>query len=128
MFPEIARFTRTHAEWRDDATIEDRLVALADKVWKGRREEDLEHLVIVEIAEVTGDERWEVFSQLDAVQSFYLVTDEGRRYAIPSAEVLTKLGYTPGNATPVPANVLQLIPEGPVLDPTRAAKPAREDQ
>ncbi|MFG1957655.1 type VII secretion protein EccB [Nonomuraea sp. NPDC049028] len=61
--------------------------------------------------------------QLDAVQSYYLVTDEGRRYAVPNADVLGKLGYDAKRATPVPANVLQLIPEGPVLDPARAAKP-----
>jgi type VII secretion protein EccB len=61
--------------------------------------------------------------QLNAVQAYYLVTDEGRRYAVPNADVLTKLGYDAKTATPVPANVLQLIPEGPVLDPARAAKP-----
>ncbi|MDX3106451.1 type VII secretion protein EccB [Nonomuraea angiospora] len=64
--------------------------------------------------------------QLNAVQSFYLVTAEGRRYAVPGADVLAKLGYAPGQATPVPANVLQLIPEGPVLDPARAARPLLE--
>ncbi|MFC5823955.1 type VII secretion protein EccB [Nonomuraea insulae] len=62
--------------------------------------------------------------QLDVVQSYYLVTPEGRRYAVPGADVLNKLGYDASQATPVPVNVLQLIPEGPVLDPARAAKPA----
>ncbi|GAA3534088.1 type VII secretion protein EccB [Nonomuraea rosea] len=62
-------------------------------------------------------------AQLDVVQSYYLVTAEGRRYAVPGKDVLGKLGYTPGQAAPVPMNVLQLIPEGPVLDPSRAAKP-----
>jgi hypothetical protein len=61
--------------------------------------------------------------RIDAVQSYYLVTDEGRRYAVPGADVLAKLGYDAARATPVPAAVLQLIPEGPVLDPARAALP-----
>ncbi|MEV0380485.1 type VII secretion protein EccB [Nonomuraea sp. NPDC050643] len=64
--------------------------------------------------------------QLTAVQSYYLITPEGRRYAVPGTDVLAKLGYAAGQATPVPANVLQLIPEGPVLDPARAAKPVLE--
>jgi type VII secretion protein EccB len=66
--------------------------------------------------------------QLDAVQSYYLLTPEGRRYAVPSTEVLGRLGYRAAQATPVPANVLQLIPEGPVLDPARAAKPVLEEE
>lgn len=65
--------------------------------------------------------------QLNAVQSYYLITPEGRRYAVPGTDVLAKLGYDAGQATPVPANLLQLIPEGPVLDPARAAKPVLED-
>ncbi|AQZ65378.1 unnamed protein product [[Actinomadura] parvosata subsp. kistnae] len=62
--------------------------------------------------------------RLDAVQSYYLVTQDGRRYAVPGTDVLEKLGYQAAQATPVPVNLLQLIPEGPVLDPARAAKPA----
>ncbi|MEV0823096.1 type VII secretion protein EccB [Nonomuraea rubra] len=62
--------------------------------------------------------------QAAAVQSYYLVTQEGRRYAVPGTDVLQKLGYQAAQATPVPMNLLQLIPEGPVLDPARAAKPA----
>lgn len=61
--------------------------------------------------------------QLKAVRSYYLITQEGRRHAVPSAQALGKLGYAPSQAAPVPLNLLQLIPEGPVLDPARAAKP-----
>ncbi|MFC4006064.1 type VII secretion protein EccB [Nonomuraea purpurea] len=64
--------------------------------------------------------------QLNAVQSYYLITPDGRRFAVPGTDVLGKLGYSAGQATPVPANMLQLIPEGPVLDPARAAKPVLE--
>jgi hypothetical protein len=66
--PEKARFARTHARWNaDDATFEDLLVTLADKVWKGRREEDLERQIVGRIASVTRLPPWEVFMRLDEI-------------------------------------------------------------
>ena len=59
-----ARFARTHAKW-NGASIEDQLVSLADKIWKGRRQADLEQLVVARIAAVTGDEAWNIFMSLD---------------------------------------------------------------
>jgi hypothetical protein len=42
----LARFAATHGSWADpERGLEDRLVSLADQVWKGRREESLEALV-----------------------------------------------------------------------------------
>jgi len=38
---------------------------LADKLWKGKREADLELCVIDEIALRTGLSRWDIFAQLD---------------------------------------------------------------
>ena len=66
--PPRARFARTHARWNaDDATLEDQLVALADKIWKGRREEDLERCLVSRLASITGVAAWEVFSRLDEI-------------------------------------------------------------
>lgn len=66
--PNLSRFAVTHARWSDaEATMEDRLVALADKLWKGKREERLEAALIDEIASATGRERWEVFATFDEV-------------------------------------------------------------
>jgi hypothetical protein len=77
--PHVARFARTHAAWNAaDATIEDLFVALADKVWKGRREVDLEQLLIDRIASETGDERWEVFAQLDEMLAAAASEADGR--------------------------------------------------
>jgi ESX secretion system ATPase EccB len=57
-----------------------------------------------------------------AVSTFYLVT-EGRRFALQSTDVAQKLGYVPqADAIAVPANVVALIPNGPLLDPTAAAR------
>ncbi|MCA9096201.1 MAG: HD domain-containing protein [Planctomycetaceae bacterium] len=65
----LARFARTHGNWdRDtDVQIEDLMVAVADKVWKGVRKEELEELVCQKIAEELGLEGWEVFSVVDEV-------------------------------------------------------------
>ena len=55
-----------------------------------------------------------------AINTYYLIT-EGRRFALQSAEVAQKLGYDLAkDAVRVPAGVVELIPAGPVLDPTAA--------
>jgi type VII secretion protein EccB len=58
----------------------------------------------------------------------YLVTDEGKRYAIPSNDVLTMLGLSSKSISKLPSSVLVRIPEGPALDPNAAeAALAEED-
>jgi hypothetical protein len=62
--------------------------------------------------------------QLNAVASaLSLITDQGVRYPVPSADVLTKLGYDATDIAPVPASIMQSIPQGPTLDPTAAMVP-----
>jgi hypothetical protein len=63
----IARCCITHAAWCDEGVpLEDRTVALADKLWKGKREAELELLVIDEVANRLGVDRWDVFAELDS--------------------------------------------------------------
>jgi hypothetical protein len=50
-----------------DCTIEDALVALADKLWKGKRDEALEKHLVSRIASQLQMEPWEVFTRLDAI-------------------------------------------------------------
>jgi hypothetical protein len=65
---EIARCCVTHAAWSaPGVSFEEQSVALADKLWKGKREEALELSVIDEAASRLGLTRWNVFTQLDAV-------------------------------------------------------------
>ena len=64
---DMARFAATHALWSERSTTEELLVSLADKVWKGSRVQELEDLLVTRIAEVTGRERWDVFSALDSI-------------------------------------------------------------
>ncbi|MEU9161841.1 hypothetical protein AB0D29_16415 [Streptomyces sp. NPDC048424] len=47
--------------------MEELLVSLADKVWKGKRVQDLEDLVVDRLATQTGAERWEAYLELDGV-------------------------------------------------------------
>jgi hypothetical protein len=62
----LARFARSHGDWSaSDATVEDEIVALADKVWKGRREEELEHKLLSRISAAENEEPWRVFARLD---------------------------------------------------------------
>ena len=68
MPPAIARFCRTHAAWSTpDAGVEDRLVALADKLWKGKRDEALETALLGDLERLRGVSRWELFVPFDAL-------------------------------------------------------------
>ncbi|HWB78868.1 MAG TPA: hypothetical protein VG755_28095 [Nannocystaceae bacterium] len=66
--PEVARMCLSHARW--DAmpvSLEELLVALADKLWKGARKPLLEQLVIDRIATALGRARWDLFVELDTL-------------------------------------------------------------
>jgi len=56
--------------------------------------------------------------------SFFLVTDAGGKYPVPSRGVLDILGYRNVQITPVPSGILNLIPTGPALDPATANQEA----
>jgi len=64
--PHRARFAATHNAWdQPDIALDDLLVVLADKVWKGRRDEDAERRVLAMLENQTGATQWEIFSLLD---------------------------------------------------------------
>lgn len=54
--------------------------------------------------------------------SYALVTDVGMRYPVISEMALAMLGYAPSEAVDLPANLADLIPAGPTLDPAAAVK------
>lgn len=66
-FFEGARFAASHASWSESSTIEELLVSLADKIWRGARVPELEDLFVTRIAAVTGRERGEIFSAFDGI-------------------------------------------------------------
>ena len=57
------------------------------------------------------------------LQTFSLLTDQGLRYPVPTADDIAKLGYGTKDATPIPANLLQLFKEGPTLTSSAAQRP-----
>jgi hypothetical protein len=65
-----ARFAWTHGDgnWNDPAVQnEDLVVALADKIWKGKRISRLEELIVEAIARASGKAQWQVFFTLDEI-------------------------------------------------------------
>jgi HD superfamily phosphohydrolase YqeK len=64
--PEIAECCVTHAAWEGhQVSFEERSVALADKLWKGKRVAELELAVIDSVAAKLGVDRWSTFTRLD---------------------------------------------------------------
>jgi type VII secretion protein EccB len=61
--------------------------------------------------------------QVGSISNYFLITDQGRRHAVPTAAEVEKLGYVAADVTPLPAHLVNLIPEGPALDPTAARSP-----
>lgn len=62
--PHRARFARTHGTIDPEGPLEDLLVSLADRIWKGKRDEDLEAAVCRKIGG-TDTVSWEVYLWLD---------------------------------------------------------------
>ncbi|HEU4835063.1 MAG TPA: HD domain-containing protein [Pyrinomonadaceae bacterium] len=77
--PEVARVCRSHAQWDTVAeTLEELLIALSDKLWKGVRVAKLEELVIDRLAESLQKDRWDCFTELDILFEDVAETADGR--------------------------------------------------
>jgi HD domain len=65
--PKIARCCRSHGQWQQlECSLEELVVALADNLWKGKRNNELEHRVITKIANMLDRDYWEIFIALDS--------------------------------------------------------------
>lgn len=64
----IARCCVSHARWAEmDTSLEELLVALADKLWKGARHAELERRVVESVARKLGKDIWDVFVEVDTL-------------------------------------------------------------
>ena len=64
---EIARCCLSHARYASmTVSFEELLVALSDKLWKGKRVETLELRIIDAAAKRIGKDRWDLFEKLDS--------------------------------------------------------------
>lgn len=62
----IARCCLSHARYHEmDVSLEELLVALSDKLWKGKRVTELEETVIELVAGALGKDKWDIFPDLD---------------------------------------------------------------
>jgi len=76
---EVARVCRSHAQWDTVAqTLEELLIALSDKLWKGVRVAKLEELVVDRVAESLRKDRWDCFTELDGLFEDVAATADGR--------------------------------------------------
>ena len=66
--PDLARVCRSHAQWQQmPVSLEELLIALADKLWKGVRKRELEERAIDRVAASLATDRWSVFLELDTL-------------------------------------------------------------
>ncbi len=64
---KIARCCQSHGKWETmECSFEEYLIALSDKLWKGKREHRLENIVIDKVSELLNQDRWELFVKLDS--------------------------------------------------------------
>lgn len=63
----IARHAWMHAAWDGQKELEPVLVALADKLWKGKRVADLEEQAVQLLAAASGEDLWFTWDRADAV-------------------------------------------------------------
>src|SRR5262249_38711693 len=64
-----ARFAYSHGNWETipNVTLEDLLVALADKCWKGKRVDELESKIAAHLSVASRKPEWECFAELDEI-------------------------------------------------------------
>lgn len=65
--PAIARCCVSHGQWESmPCSLEELLIALSDKLWKGKRVQALEDMVIQRIVDILQKDFWDIFPDLDA--------------------------------------------------------------
>jgi hypothetical protein len=74
--PNLARCCRSHGQWQTmECSLEELLVALADNLWKGKRNTQLEDIVIKRLAIQCKKDYWELFLEMDLC--FEIIAIEG---------------------------------------------------
>jgi hypothetical protein len=65
--PALARCCRSHGQWKTlECSLEELIVALADTLWKGKRNTKLEELVVARLAIISDRNDWDLFIELDS--------------------------------------------------------------
>jgi hypothetical protein len=65
--PKVARCCRSHGQWQTmECDFEELVVALADNLWKGKRNTELENNVITKVTAMCDQDYWKIFMELDS--------------------------------------------------------------
>jgi hypothetical protein len=65
--PNLARCCRSHAQWQTmECSFEELCIALADTLWKGKRNSQLEELFIQNLATLCKKDYWSLFVEMDS--------------------------------------------------------------
>jgi hypothetical protein len=65
--PKLARCCRSHGQWQTlECSFEELCVAVADTLWKGQRQSQLEELLIQKLATRCQADDWTLFIELDS--------------------------------------------------------------
>jgi HD domain len=79
--PTLARCCRSHGRWQTlECSLEELIVALADTLWKGKRNTRLEELVIAKLAVIADRDYWDLFVELDSCFETIAIDGDSRLY------------------------------------------------
>ncbi|MEO3787012.1 type VII secretion protein EccB [Actinocorallia sp. B10E7] len=87
------------------------LPAIADPAAVGVRKDRLDQVIMSPGTGVLA-----AVVQNEAPTAHVLITEDGRKFPVPTQEDLAKLGYEQSQARPVLSHLMQLMPPGPALD------------
>jgi hypothetical protein len=74
--PKLARVCRSHSQWKSlECSLEELIIALADNLWKGKRNEELEQVFLEKLAQSSSQDKWELFLELDTC--FETIANQG---------------------------------------------------
>ena len=76
---ECSRFANSHANWnQEENEIEDLIITLADKIWKGKRIFELEEELTKRISNQLSENYWEIHQKLDEIIEKVVVNAQER--------------------------------------------------
>jgi hypothetical protein len=77
--PRLARCCKSHGQWKMmECSLEELLVAASDKLWKGKREADLEKEIIERLSKLVNQDYWELFIEMDSYFEMIAANGEER--------------------------------------------------
>jgi hypothetical protein len=84
--PKLARCCLSHARWQTmECSFEELCIALADTLWKGKRNPQLEESIVKILADRSSRDYWDIFIEIDSC--FEAIANDGVRRLLRSKSV-----------------------------------------